>query len=291
MWFYFALTTAVLSGFSVALAKKTLKNVSPVVLYWATFAISTPIIFLFIWNDPIPSLNKYFFIGILASAIPYTFSKILFYKVIKDSELSHVYPLIALSPVITILFASLPPLNEKLTLFAIIGSGISIFGSYILNISSMREGIFEPFKILLRNKSSLLMLFIVFVSGVVSVFDKFAINNTMPKSSIFTILAENILVVLIMMPYVLKNRQTFVREISTNKMPLFILGALFGIGGAFVFLAIGGGNVGVVNVILRSQVLFTLLFSFWFFKDKPRGETIFGTIIMIAGLIILKLGI
>jgi len=154
----------------------------------------------------------------------------------------------------------------------------------------MREGILEPFKILIRNKSSLLMLLVVVISGLVSVLDKFAINNTIPKNSIFTVLAENIVVILIMSPYVFVNRKTFIREISINKMPLFILGVLFGIGGTFAFLAIGNGSVGVVSVILKSQIFFTLLFSFWFFKDKPRVETIVGAIIMLAGLAILKLG-
>ena len=289
MWFYFAIFTSITSGFSIILSKKTLNNVSPIVLYWATLAVATPVLFVSAFIHAIPRVNKYFFIGVFFSILLYTFSKILIYHSIRGAHLSHVYPLIALGPIVTLFAASFPPLSEQLTSLGLLGAAISIIGSYVLNISAMREGIWEPFKILLRNRLALLMLFAVIISGFVPIFDKFAINNTEPRSSLFTVFVANILSVVIMLPYVFKNRKIFIKEISTNKIPLFVLGILFGVSSIFAFLALGSGNVGIVSAVFRSQVLFTLLFSFLFLKDRPRAETIIGTIIMILGLVILKM--
>ena len=55
------------------------------------------------------------------------------------------------------------------------------------------------------------------------------------------------------------------------------------------FIALQNGNPGLVASVFRTQVFFVLLFSFIFFKDKPKTETIIGSIIMIAGLVVIKL--
>jgi uncharacterized membrane protein len=57
------------------------------------------------------------------------------------------------------------------------------------------------------------------------------------------------------------------------------------------FVSIGGGNVGIVTALFRSQVFFALLFSFIFFKDKPKLETIIGSLILIFGVVLVKIGL
>lgn len=107
MWFYLALLASLISGLSVVLSKQTLNKVSPSILYWATLVISTPLITFFALKDGVPKLGVYFFIGVGGSVIFYTFSRILHFRVIRDAPLSHVYPLIALSPIFTLVAASL----------------------------------------------------------------------------------------------------------------------------------------------------------------------------------------
>lgn len=43
--------------------------------------------------------------------------------------------------------------------------------------------------------------------------------------------------------------------------------------------------------VLKTQVLFVLLFSYLTFKDKPRLETLIGSAIMIAGVVLIKIGL
>lgn len=57
------------------------------------------------------------------------------------------------------------------------------------------------------------------------------------------------------------------------------------------FSALGGGDVGLVATILKTQVLFVLLFSYIAFKDKPKLETLIGSLVMITGVVLIKIGV
>ena len=57
------------------------------------------------------------------------------------------------------------------------------------------------------------------------------------------------------------------------------------------FSAIGGGSIGLVATILKTEVLFVLLFSYIAFKDKPKFETLMGSVVMIAGVVLIKIGL
>jgi drug/metabolite transporter (DMT)-like permease len=289
MWFYVAILAALVSGISVILSKHTLKKVDPVILYWVLITISTPFVALFAFKNGVPNLSLYFFIGIICSDFLYTFSRILNFRIIRDVPISEVYPLVALAPIFTLVLAFLPPLSEKPSLFSLLGVLISLIGVYILNVSSANKGFFEPFKVLSKNKSALLMLLSVAVLGSVSVFDKIGINGTDPQNAIFVLLCEDIIIVFGMLPYIIFKYKKVAPQIFANKWPLFGLGVLGAMGNGLSFISIGGGNVGIVSAIFRAQIFFALLFSFIFFKDKPKLEIILGTLIMIAGLVVVKL--
>ncbi len=291
MWFYIALATAVISAISVILNKKILNGVSPSVLTWCTLVLATPIIAVIAIKEGIPSLNSLFIIGIVGSVLFYTASKIVQFRAMKIADLSAIYPLVSLGPIFTLLIAFLPPLNEKPGFLAIIGVLVTLFGVYVLNVSNAKEGLLKPIKLLFENKASALMILSVVVDSVVIAFDKLAINNTIPQNTTFVLLAENILVIVGLLPILYLRNKNFTKQIFDNKKLFIVLGVLNAISTILAFTAVGGGNVGIVSTILKTQLLFVLLFSFIFFKDKPRLETIIGSIIMIAGIVLIKIGL
>ena len=135
------------------------------------------------------------------------------------------------------------------------------------------------------------MLVAVVPLGFVSAFDKIAINGTSPQNAIFALFFENIVVVFGMLPYLFFKRKDVFSQISMNKWPLLSLGVLAAISTYLGFTSIGGGNVGIVSALFRTQIFFALLFSFLFFKDKPKFETIIGSIVMILGVVLIKIGL
>ena len=93
-----------------------------------------------------------------------------------------------------------------------------------------------------------------------------------------------------MMPTICIKEKSFIHTINLNLFSFLLIGILNATTTILAFYTIGSGNVGIFAVILRSQLLFVLLFSYLFFKDKPRPTTIIGSIIIITGVIFIRLG-
>ena len=291
MWFYIALTTSLVSAVSVIFQKRILKDVSPSVLTWSTLVLATPVIAVVAVIEGIPNLNNIFAIGVIGSVLFYTIATIVQFRAMKIADLSAIYPLVALGPIITLIIAYFPPLNEKPSLIAIFGALITLIGTYVLNVSNAKEGFLKPFKLLFENKASILMISSVLLGSVVVVFDKLAINNTFPQKTTFVLLVENILLIIGLLPVLYLGNRKFTQQIFNNKKLFVTLGALNAISTTLGFSAVGGGNVGVVSTILKAQLLFVLLFSLIFFNDRPKLETILGSMIMILGVVLIKIGL
>jgi len=291
MWFYIALATSVISAVSTTLNKRILRGVSPSVLTWCTLVLATPIIAIFAVREGVPNLNTLFLAGVIGSVLFYTISKIILFRAMKIADLSAIYPLVALGPIFTLIVAFLPPLNEKPATISVIGILVTLLGTYVLNVSNAKEGLLKPLKLLLKNKASALMIVSVIIDSVVIVFDKLAINNTMPKNTTFVLLIENLLVIISLLPIIFLRNRNFVGEILDNKRLFLVLGVLNALSTILGFIAVGDGSVSIVSTILKAQLMFVLLFSFLFFKDKPKLETVVGSAIMIAGVLLIKIGL
>lgn len=290
MWFYLALISSLVSAISVIVSKKLIKGVSATVLTWCTLVLATPFIFVYAIKEGVPNLNSSFFLGVGGSVILYTLSKVLGLKAIREANLSAIYPLVSLGPIFTLLVAISPPLSEIPTVVSVVGVLITLIGVYVLNVGSLKEGIFKPVQVLLKNKASLLMIVSVLIDSTVIIFDKYAINNTFPKNTTFTLLIENIFVVLGLLPILFWRNRNFMKEIFTNTKLFILLGVLNAITTILAFSAVGGGNVGLVATIMKAQMLLVLLFSFVVFKDKPKISTIIGSVLMVIGIVFIKIG-
>ncbi|MFA5937220.1 MAG: EamA family transporter [Candidatus Paceibacterota bacterium] len=289
MWFYSALLMSFFSGIYVVVSKHTLKNMDPIVFFWATITASTLFVSIPVLINGIPRIDLIFVFSVFASTIIYIISKIIFWKTIKKSLLSDVYPLISIGPVFTLIF-SVIFFSEKLSFFALLGSGITLFGTYILNVSSIREGLLKPFKILFQNKLSLLMLVSIFIGSVVIIFDKISINHIFPQDLFFVLFIEDLIIIIGLLPWMMINRKIAVQEIKVNLKFILLLGFVFTLSSVIAFFALSKGNPGLVSSVFRTQIFFVFLFGFLFFKDRPKLEAVLGTIIMILGLVVLKLG-
>ncbi len=290
MWFYTSILTSVLMAISVIVDKRLIKNVSALVLTWATLVLATPIILIFAVKEGIPQLDNLFFIGIAGSVVFYTISQVAGFKAIRIADLSSIYPLVALGPVFTLFVAMVPPISEKPSTLAILGVFITLLGVYILNTVSVKEGILKQIKSLFKNKASFLMIASVLLNSIVIVFDKLAINSTIPRSTTFTLLVENIVVIFGLLPVLYLRSKHFSNQVFQNLKLFFLLGLLNAAATILAFLSAGHGDVGLVATLFKTNILLVLLFSYLVFKDRPRRRILIGSIIMIAGVILIRLG-
>lgn len=290
MWFYLAILTTGVSAISVIVSKRLIKGVSATVLTWATLVLATPIIIPFAIREGIPQLNGIFVVGVTGSVFFYTLSKVIGFRAMRMADLSAIYPLVSLGPLFTVFVAMLPPLSERPSIFSLVGVAVTLLGVYVLNVANLKEGILKPIRVLLSNKASSLMIISVLIDSVVIIFDKLAINNTMPKNSTFTLLVENLMVIFGLLPILYLRNKDMGKQLKQNLKLLVILGGLNAVATILGFTAVGGGNVGLVATILKTQILLVLLFSYLAFKDKPRRESLVGSVIMVAGVVLIKLG-
>lgn len=289
MWFYKSLLFSIVSAIIVIVSKKILNKVSATFLTWATLLLATPIIFMFTIKDGLPSLNSLFFIGIIGSVAFYTVAKVIGFKAIRMADLSSIYPLTSLGPIFTLSVALLPPLSEIPKLLAVIGVFITLIGCYILNLKATKKGIFGPLSQLWHNKASLLMLLAILIDSVIIIFDKIAIKNTFPQNTTFTLLIENIVIIFGLLPFLYFRDRNFLDQMFNNTKLFILLGLLNAVATILAFSAVGEGNVSLVKTLMQTEILFVLLLSLFFFKDKPKRETVIGSIIMIVGVLLIKI--
>ena len=112
-----------------------------------------------------------------------------------------------------------------------------------------------------------------------------------PKNTTFTLFIENLMVIFGLLPLLYMRNKNFYQQITGNTKLFLLLGALNALSTILAFQAVGGGSVGLVATILKTEVLFVLLFSYIAFKDKPKFETLMGSVVMIAGVVLIKIGL
>jgi len=133
------------------------------------------------------------------------------------------------------------------------------------------------------------MLYSVLIGSISPVFDKLAIIHTSPQNEIFALLMEDLVIVFGLLPWMLLKNKTVAIEIKFNWKWILTFGLLQAVSNTLAFISLAGANPGLVTSVFRTQIFFVLLFSYLFFGDRPKTETIVGSIIMIGGLVVLKL--
>lgn len=290
MWFWLAFASAILGAIEIILNKRALSKVSAVVLTWSLFVLSLPPIAFAAFKTAIPSLNQMFFVGVIGSALTYLFSKIITNETLKNNLVSKVFPLTAFNGFFTYLFG-LIFLSESLRFVPTMGLFLTVVGSYLLNADKAKEDLLKPFKLLLTNKTSLLFLIAIMFNALTAVFDKIGINNTYPTNSAFTLLIEDIIMIIILTVYLLKREpQKHIKEFKDNFGLLLINGSVYAISTLLVFSAFTGGPIALVLAIKRLQIFFILIFGYFFLKDKPSKYSWLAALVMSIGALMIKLG-
>ncbi|MBD3203649.1 EamA family transporter [Candidatus Woesearchaeota archaeon] len=279
--FLWALNTVFLNKF---------KKIKPDILGSVQLAVMVPVcaLLLFILDINIFDISlKIFFIMALLS-VSNLFMFVITTKAIHLSGLGLTQPFLSLTPIFLI-FTSFLFFKETPTIFGLAGIILIVLGAYLINIRKYRQGIFEPFKEVFREKGSVLMLIVAFV---------YSIN-----ANLFRIGAENLsridfVILLILLEgtagflYVFfKYNRKITKKINLKPDLLKFLGLGFLIFFSEMLFAaaIIETKVSYAISLKRTQILFSVIFGYVFFKEKNFKETLFGSAIMVAGVVVISL--
>lgn len=289
MWFWYSLGSAAVSAISIILNKKALKNINTSLVSWSLFAFSIPILIYPAFINGWPEINLIFILATCTSVLLFTYAKTVSLRSLKSSLISEIIPLGFFGVFFQYIFG-LIFLSESLTLLSLVGLFLIIIGGYLLKVEEAKEDILKPLKLLVSNRLSLFYLIAMAMMSFGTVFDKTALKNIYPTNQSFYLLFGNVITTLILSIYLTKRNRTWIKDLKTNFWLLLWNGVVFTILSLLFLYGITTGAVALVSGVKKLEVFFVLIFGWLLFKDKPKKEIWLGSLIMLLGVILIKLG-
>ncbi len=289
MWFWYALTSALVSAVSVILNKKALKNINASLVSWSLFAFSIPFLIYPAFKDGLPKLNAAFWLARTASVILFAYAKTLSLKSLKGSMMSDVVPLAFFAVLFQYIFA-LIFFSEVLKIIPLLGLVLIILGGYLLKVEEAREDILKPFKLLFTNKNAFMYLAAMAIMPLTSVFDKVGLINIKPVNQSFLLFWENLLTTVLIGFYMTTKDKQWMRDLKNNFWSLCLNGIVYTILALLYLYGITTGALALVSGVKKLEVFFVLLLAWFLFGDKPKRGVWLGSLIMLLGVILIKLG-
>ena len=287
MWFFFALTFALVTSFTVIIAKRIMKDMDEYSYLWLGAIFSIPFflaIILFFYQ--IPKVDGTFFLAIGLSTVLGASGGILAYRAIRISEVSLVIPMAAFNPLFTTII-SFFVLAEKLSLKEILGIIIVVIGAYLLQVSKAKEGFFAPIKALATHKGVQLSLVAYFLWAITPVFEKTAIFHTSPRVPPFASMVGTLLSIIFYGFFVAKFSKKTVHFAKKYLRLFLLLGLLGGVGQTAGFTAFSLTNLGSVTAVFKLSTIFTVILGWLFFKEKNIKDRLLGSVVMLFGVFLL----
>jgi len=280
-WFFLSIFTAIFTSIADLFIKRGLKNGIDEYLAawgWRIFALLflLPLLFFI----PIPKISSQFWWALFFGGGLNTLASLLYMKAIKISPLSLTVPMLTFTPLFLLLTSPII-LGEFPKIFGILGILLIVFGSYLLNIHIIKNGYSAPFKALIKEKGSAMMLLAAFIWSITSNIDKIGVLSSSP---IFWIISVNIFISLILSMIILFQRKNFKENIIPNTKALLPIGMFLTLSLICQMTAIKMALVSYVISIKRTSIIFSSLYGFFIFKEPFLKFRLIGILIMVLGV-------
>ncbi|MCK5332414.1 EamA family transporter [Candidatus Parcubacteria bacterium] len=285
LWMIFAFLTAISNSFKGVYGKKSSKTVDVYVVSWFLRFFGVVFLLPFFYFFEIPTLGDDYWMALLIGGSLNAITTVLFIKALKISDISIVSPIATFTPLFLLVTSPLI-VNEFPTTIGFIGVLFIILGSYFLNINEIKNGYLEPFKTLLKEKGASLMFIVAFIWSITSNIDKIGVQNS---SSVFWVFSVNLFVAILIFPIFLLKVSNQKANILKNINNLIILGLLTMLTLIFQMIAITLTLVIYVIAIKRTSAIFSVFWGYYFFKEKNFKNRLFGSLIMVLGVIFIIL--
>ena len=232
----------------------------------------------------IPVVSFKFYIVAIVNAFIWIAAIFLLMKSLETADLSVAIPILSFTPIF-LLFVSNILLGEFPNIQGLIGILIVVAGSYILNISSIKSGYFEPIKSIFMGKG-LRMLIVAFLFSITASLIKIGVVLSTPAYFLFiTYLSISLILTAVFFRRLIKNKNL----IKLNFKYFFIIGIAVAFSELFISTALKAAIVPYAISLKRSSVIFSVLIGFLFFKEKNFKHAIMGSVIMFIGAVLITL--
>ncbi len=293
LWVWLALLSALLIAVASVINKKLLLHDHAMELGAAQSAISLILIILItpiLIATSIINFNigwQYYLILWLISLL-LTTGNLFYLKSIRHSELSSALPLMNISPLFLLIIAFLF-LGEKPTTTDIIGVMMLIIGAYVLHASTSKKGILEPLKALIKEKSSIHMLFALIIYSVTATMEKGVINQGINFITILILIRGLASINYIILEWYNHGLKELITDLKRDWKQL-ITAVITSLTSGLAYtaaLAQPGAMVSLVIPLRRSSTLMGTLLAGKLFHEHNLLIKIIASIVMLAGITII----
>ena len=281
LWFTLALATALSVATGDALTKKFFGRFSPFEMAVVASLFNLPLLLVTFPFIPVPGLDSVFWWSVCVIVPLDTFAFYLYMKAIKLSPLSLCIPFLSFTPVFMILTGFLI-LEEVPNSWGILGIGFVVVGSYILHAAEVKHGYLAPFRAMLKEPGSVLMLIVSVLFSLLAVLGKMAIQHSSPIFFGFFFLALLDLVTLIFFPLFGEIHWRTLLRMSAKGISV---GLMLYFHVLFHALAISMVKAVYMISVKRMSILFSVAYGWLLFKESQIGNRMVGAFLMFLGVV------
>lgn len=287
MWISLTLLCALSLSVSDVFAKLAVRRFDSAQVAWARFALAAPLTFFLVFHPACRFPDNWpVYLFYMALALPLEIvATFLYIKALEKSPLSLTVPFLAFTPV-CILLTGWIILEERPTLEGASGVVLVAFGAYVLSSGGASRGLFAPIKNFIREPGSVMMLGVAVLYSLTATLGKKLIQLSSP---LFLLSTYGIFVALAMTLLVFRHRPL------EKIRPLVKSGLVWGVGGfwalmaVFHVFAITMSHASYMVAVKRTSLLFGVVFGLALFKEGGARHRIPGSLVMLAGVLLLAL--
>ena len=284
MWILYAFSAAIFAGLTAILAKIGIKNVDSNL---AT-AIRTIIILIFSWlmvfivgsfND-IQNISNKTLIFLILSGLATGGSWLCYFKALQLGDVNKVAPIDKSSTILTMILAFII-LGESLTFTKVIGMIFICIGTYMMITKKD-----EVEKVIKNNKWMFYAILSAVFASLTSILGKIGISEV--ESNLGTAIRTIVVLIMAWIVVFVTKKQEDIKCID-KKSWIFICmsGITTGLSWLCYYKALQDGEASVVVPIDKLSILFTVILSYVFLKEKLNQKSFIGLIILVIGTLTL----
>lgn len=280
---YFALLGRIfLLGYEKIIVKKLGDNSNSVAATFLFFLTATLFLLPFIFIIKKPE-NYNFLIYILFSSFVYSIAFVLYVKSLSEADASLVGPLYNFNVFFLLLLTAIF-LNEKITIYKIIGLILLIYGASFLN---KQQNFYYSLKILFKERATYLMIISSFLIAAGRTIDGFVVQKIAPLNYAFYLYLF-ITMFLLMFLIVKRNLYYAITLFKEKPKIAFVSGSVNAFSYFMLLIAFTKIDVSVAEPMSMLSMIVTVILAHFIFKENIKNRII-GVFIMIIGAWLLYL--
>jgi drug/metabolite transporter (DMT)-like permease len=283
-WLYLTLFSAFCLATADAVTKRYLSHYPAGELVLVRFGVTAVLLLPLLLLQPWPVMPAPFW-GWVAALLPFEILAMwLYMKAIRRSPLSLTLPYLAFTPVFNTVTGYVL-LGETVTLQGFAGIALVVSGAWLLNVDAINSGnrrdVLAPFRAIVNEPGSRLMLIVAALYSLTSVMGKGALQYVSPG-----FFGPFYFVLLGLVASVLFARRDVRPWQVLTRHPWAHLGVglFMGLMVLTHFLAIQHVEVAYMIAVKRTSLLFGMLYGAWLFREVGLGRNLAAGVFMVAGV-------